>query len=122
GLGCGITAYAGNNRQPSGRVLYGNFDELDVLFDVNGRRLARRAHHDQSIGALRYMPVDQLSIGVKVETAIGQHRRNEGYQTALESRNRRIRACCHDENDLLELTVNGNLSTHKFTEIGRAHV
>ena len=66
-----------------GHMLDAGLDELAVLLEVDGGRLAGSADHHDPVGAFRDMPVDQATQRVEVETAVLEHRRDNGYQAAL---------------------------------------
>ena len=81
-LSGGIAAGSGDHRDAALGVLDGDPDQLLVLVEINGRRLARGAHHHDAVGALGDVPVDQALEAREVEPSILQHRGNDRDQAA----------------------------------------
>jgi hypothetical protein len=65
-------------------VLNGAANQLAVLIEIDGGRLAGGSDHDDAIGAFRNMPVDQPAQRVQIETAILEHGRYDCNQAALQ--------------------------------------
>ncbi len=81
-LGGRVAAGAGDDRDAAARMLDRNADQLLVLVEVDRRRFARGADHDDAVGALLHVPVDQLAKARQVEPAVFQHRGDDRYKAS----------------------------------------
>ena len=82
GFGCGVGAAAGHDRHAALGLFNRNADDLAVLLQVDGRRLAGGAHHAYAVRPLCDMPVDQLAQRGVIHTAVVVHRRDKRHDAA----------------------------------------
>ena len=77
-----VRAGARDDRHAARGVRDGDVDQLLVLVEVDRRRLARGAHDHDAVGAFGDVPVDEGLEARDVETAILEHRGDDGDQAA----------------------------------------
>ncbi|CAB4392233.1 unnamed protein product [Rhizophagus irregularis] len=83
GLGSGIGAGAGDDRDTAGTMLDGQTNQFAVFIDADGGRLARGADDHDAVGAFGDMPVDQFFQAILVQAAVFVHRGDDCYYAAL---------------------------------------
>jgi hypothetical protein len=72
-LGGRVRAGAGDDRNAAARVLDRDADQLLVLVEIDRGRFTGGADHDDAVGPLGDVPVDQLAEARQIEPAVLQH-------------------------------------------------
>ena len=78
----GVAPGAGNDRYAPCALFDRDTDELRMLIDIDGWRLARGAHRNDGSRAALDMPVDEAAVARQIEAAILVHRRDDGNDAA----------------------------------------
>src|SRR6185436_13680730 len=79
-----IGACTGDDRNAAGRMIDGGPDQQAVFFEIHRRRFTGSPDDDDAVSALADVEIDESAQPLQVETAVLEHRRDDGDEASLQ--------------------------------------